>query len=418
MDSKKQKLNTAQLIKLNRFEYNKLGDHTIVDARTLRKVFALKSEYKQSETVEFEFSTGASWIYGPTSYLVFEAQAQITGGDATTKYGFGVLQGSAMNFFESMVLKNGEEIERIDDLNVASYYLDQYTKDNEFLYHSSGTATGYRSSTDVNITTPTRFCIPMSRLGGFFSNHNQLIPSFAIAGSRLQLKLASPATALKETGTAATTVTYTISNAAIMCDTFDLVDEARTFLTKKASTERGLIFTYPSWSHQATSVNAITRISSNVGIPVAHVLYAFSVIRTQAITTDQRANSFHGKALTSTTKWRYRLGSIMYPDQQVDNIEESYMMAQHTFDRVRDTDTPNSVRLADFTSAGLIPILAQSFERSHLAKLSGLPLNSGGRSLYLEWSDTANSDNLQIDTYTCYVKVCAAFSDNRVHVMH
>lgn len=412
----KKSLNTEKLVKLNRLVYDNIGDHVIVDSRTQRKIYARKSSYENTESIEFEFPTGSSYVYGPTSYLVFEVKADVVTGDATA-LGFGVNSGSAMNFFESMQLFNGEELERIDDLNLLSYQMDQWTKDNEHLYHGAGSVEGYRSTTDVDVTTSTRFCIPLSRIGGFFSNTDQLIPPTTMAGARLTLKLASGLTSLIGTGgtPTATVVTYTITNPAIMVDTFDLNDSTRAFLNKKASSKEGLIYTYPTWSHQKTNANSTTSVSSNVGIPVGHVLYAFTLARTQTRITDGTADSFKADAFTATTKWRYRLGSIMYPDQKVESSEETFMLAQNTFDRLKDHQRPNSVRFGDM--AGGNAIMAMSFERSHLAKLSGLPLNQGGRSLYLEWSDSANTANLDLDTYMCYVKVVQTKSSGQNHVM-
>ena len=78
-------------------------------------------------------------------------------------------------------------------------------------------------------------------------------------------------------------------------------------------------------------------------------------------------------------------------------------------------NAPNGCSISDMSNGNAI--IAMSFERSHLAKLSGLPLNQGGRYLYLEWSDSANTVNLDIDTFLCYVKVVSCKSDGSCKVM-
>ena len=104
-DSKrKSSPSVGDLLDLNRLVYSEIGDLSVVDSRTQRKIYANKTEYKSSasETITFEFGTGSSWIYGPTSYLVFEVKATTTA--TTAGFEKGGLGGSAMNLFKSIYI--------------------------------------------------------------------------------------------------------------------------------------------------------------------------------------------------------------------------------------------------------------------------------------------------------------------------
>ena len=397
-DMKKKSRSLDELININRFQYAKKDDLSIVDSRNLRKIRPSRQSYTNDNVVEFVFSTGTAWVSGPTSYLSFDIEAK----DGTAP----VALPSAMNLFDSVVLLNGEEIDRLDHLNLKDHIYESYTKDSNYL------STIGSVSSVADIKTKTRVCIPLSRLSGYFANREQLIPSFALAGMTLSLRLAPVNRALVVAADDCTG--YTISNANITCDCFNLIDSARLFLTKKASTGQGLLYTFQTWSHAAMNINGVSQATESVGKPVAQALYCFAAIRGQAQDNDQTAHSFVSIAQNSTTRWRYRMGTNSMPDELVESEADSYMLAQTTFDKLRDTYEANSVNYADFKASK--GILAANFERSHIAKLSGLPLNSGGRTLQLQWQDSANTDNLVANVFMAYVSVLSCFADGHVSV--
>lgn len=336
-------------------------------------------------------------MYGPTSYLSFE----ITINTQDSK-----LNGDAMILFDEIKLKNGKELIRISRANVLSSITTNYRSTAAEL-NTVGVAAGYDQAIADGDTL--RVCIPLDKVCPFFSNDQNLIPSYAIAGAQLQLTLASNAAAMTNAANAG--ATYSIANTYIMADLFDLIDAARGFMNTKASGPNGLIYTYPSFTHRSYAMDG-TSLNVDVGESKGHVLYALSKLRLAA-DIDDKKNSMNSTAFAENTSWRYNLGGEYYPDQPITNNVEAYMMALQTFNKLRDKNGC-SVTPAAFSATKAI--MATSFERAHMQDLSGVTLATGGRRLNLEVAVPAAVAGTVLDTWVCFVSVVQAYADGKIIV--
>jgi hypothetical protein len=247
--------NIAELISINQFDYDDIGDVSIVDKRMFNKFTSTgSSDYAPGQKINFKFPNDSEWIFGPTSYLTFELK--VTTSDAN----FGA--GSAMNIVNEVQLKNGKLIEKVENKNVIAGIVDRYSLSSNTL-DTSASIEGYEYGAGSNITAGDthQFVIPLSKLCGFFSNTSNIIPSWAIAGADFSIVLEAANVALQSADGLAS---YTVSNPAIMIDTFSLVGSAASWLTSKGASSGGLVYTYPTWTHQQLDAPG-TNLSKNVG---------------------------------------------------------------------------------------------------------------------------------------------------------
>lgn len=402
-----------KLMRLNRFQYDSLGDVSVVDQRRLIQVAARKNSYTPSEIMEWEISTGSSYVYGPTSYLVLEVEATTTGGSTAAELEY--YGDSVSNLFSSVLLRKEKDIERVEHLNLLNNHLIPHTNSYDHLYHGGGTVQGFNKDTAIDLlNNKTELIIPLSSLGGFWNNEEQLIPSYIISSAVLQVTLETAKLALK-TDAADANITYTVTNPVLHLDSFDLIDPARLFLARKASTKQGIIYTYGSVFHRQVD-NPGSSLSANVGRGVAHLLWSMAVRRQKSVINDETKASFRSLPMTSTNKYRYKLGSVHIPDRMVQGIPQAYMMSQHTFDKIRDRANSSAVDVGAYSHASRAhATMTASYERSHLSKLSGVSV-SNARALYLDWEGTTVADAV-IDVFSAFVRVAAGYSDNRIKVL-
>jgi hypothetical protein len=417
MDSKRdvRVKDMSQLIVENLLTYGLPASETLVDSRSLKRYYAQRDSYSAGDSMVFNLDTGTDYVHGSTSYLTFSVQSldDATGASAT----FGGLNGTALNLFNNATLKNGEVIDREEAINVRSVATLGYEKSAHF-HNTQGQlmgASGHDALTQ-DFKNATEVCIPLGHVMGFF-NTDQLIPSQIVAGSRLTIKLEDAFRAFMFATTPAGTAGYVISNPSIMLDSYSLTTSARVFLEKRASGADGLPYTWKAWEHVSVAVPAgITRVSANVGRPVSDALSAVCKIRNDAgdSKTESTTDSFASQGWDNTTSTRFKLGAMTFPDQRVESSAEQYQLALKTFKKMRgDDNMPHNSYRAFVDSQAIV---SMGFERHYAMNLAGLRLNTGGRTLTLDWQVETNVANVQIDCFMGYVRVASGFADGSVQV--
>jgi hypothetical protein len=415
MDSKRDDVKArsmGEMVVRNALTYGMPDSTTLVDSRSMKRYYAQRDQYGAGDTMVFQFGTGTDYIHGMSSYLTFSFQSL---DDATPVAAtFGGRSCTALNLFNNVTLKNGEVIDREEALNVRSVATLGYEEDPHF-HATQGQimgATGHGITQDFS--NATQICIPLNRLMAFFDT-DRLIPSQIIAGARLEIRLEDAVKALVYAIAPTGTARYIIDNPSLMLDSYNLTDSARLFLEKRASGKTGLSYVWKAWEHANVSVpTGINRVSAEIGRPVSDAVGAVAKIRPSVVANEVTNDSFVSQAWDETTSTRFKLGSLMFPDQKVESGAEQYQLALKSFDKMRGTHNMPHNTYGEFLASEAV--VSMSFERHHAMKLSGLHLNQGGRSLSLDWQVDANATNLQIDAFMSYVRVASGFSDGSIVV--
>jgi len=396
------------LVNVNQLGYRMPANMSVVVNRTMSRSYANLDTYSPGGKIIVTFNTGSTYVWGRTSYLTFDVVA--TGTTPVANFG----SGSAINLIDSVTVysQSGTEVDRTEGVNLHARNQDRYTYAQDWV-NNFGSVIGYgsteKSSTgatvpvEINATT-SRFCIPLSHLAGVFGG-SVLMPSMLAGGLRVEIKLAPFATALETVS--GTVDGYTITNASCQVDTFQLADSIQKRLMMEAAST-GLEFYYETWDRTRHNISSSNKANITIRKSVARALSAFAVTRetanTALLTTDSMASE--DGSLLSGMFWR--LGSLTFPQQKLENTPEIYYYAQRAFQKVESPYKMNSISLDDFK--GSEAIAAVTLERSNVLELSGLPVNNS-RSLQLEL-DYGTAVSRDIDIYMHYVQLARIFVNN------
>jgi len=401
------------LIRVNALDYELPSNMSVVVARNLKRSFANLDQYKQNGKVIITLNTGTDYCDGINSYLTFKAKTVRTSGQANeARATFG--SGSACNFLENITVtsRSGVEVERIEGLNSLRREHDRYQCSQDWI-DNFGSVMGYTDEAKNNEVvldeTDKTFCIPMGRLLGMF-NTRKLIPSQLVGGLRIEIKLASLASALGPTTVANSSVPadYQLTDVTIMCDTYQLADSIQKRLNMMAASN-GLEFYFETYDRTKHNETASQKANITVRKAVSRALWAVAKTRLTADVEDITKDSMSSE-VNNVQNFQFRLGSLYFPNQPLRNKEEQYYYAQYAFDKVKQCHKQNSVSLADFK--GNEGIVAVTLERSNVLGLSGLPINSS-RTLQLDMNfDTPASRD--IDIYMAYLKLVRVFVNNTI----
>ncbi len=398
------------LVNVNQLGYRMPANMSVVVNRTMSRSYANLDTYSPGGKIIVTFNTGSTYVWGRTSYLTFDVAA--TGTTPVADLG----SGSAINFIDSVTVysQSGTEVDRTEGVNLHARNHDRYTFAQDWV-NNFGSVIGYGSTekTDLGTTDPVqitavkkRFCIPLSHLAGVFGG-SVLLPSVVAGGLRLEIKLAPSAVALK---TVSGTINgYSITNASCQLDTFQLADSIQKRLMMEAAST-GLEFYYETWDRTRHNINSSNKANITIRKSVARALSAFAVTRlTPANSTAELArDSMASEDGSSISGMFWRLGSLTFPQQKLENTPEIYYYAQRAFQKVESPYKMNSISLDDFE--GSEAIAAVTLERSNVLELSGLPVNNS-RSLQLEL-DYGSAADRDIDVYMHYVQLARCFVNN------
>ena len=397
------------LVNVNQLGYRMPANMSVVVNRTMSRSYANLDTYAPGGKIIVTFNTGSTYVWGRTSYLTFDIVA--TGTTPVASFG----SGSAINLIDSVTVysQSGTEVDRTEGVNLHARNQDRYTYAQDWV-NNFGSVLGYgsteKSSTGETIAvqineTTKRFCIPLSHLAGVFAG-SVLMPSMLAGGLRVEIKLAPFATALE---TVSGTVNgYSITNASCQVDTFQLADSIQKRLMMEAAST-GLEFYYETWDRTRHNISSSNKANITIRKSVARALSAFAVTRLTANTALLTQDSMASEAGSLLSGMFWRLGSLTFPQQKLENTPEIYYYSQRAFQKVESPFKMNSISLDDFK--GSEAIAAVTLERSNVLELSGLPVNNS-RSLQLELDYSGAGQDRDIDVFMHYVQLARVFVNN------
>lgn len=394
------------LTRINGLSYRMPSNMAVCVSRTLKRSYANLDTYQQNGKIIITWNSGAEYVNGMNSYLVFDA-AVLGPAGATGSFE----SGSALNFIDNVTINSiqGTEVDRVEGVNAYRRDMDRYEYSQDYI-NNIGSVMGYSSTEDgaTNLQntltlTPQRYCIPLSKICGL-CNTSVLIPSMLAGGLRFEIKLASLGAALKKGATSPTD--YRLTNVNMHLDSFQLADGIQKRLMQESSAT-GLEFFYETYDRTRHNIASSNKANITVRKSVSRALSAF--VKTRL--TEHVESLDHDSMASETNEvagFFWRLGSLNFPNSKLNSKVEQYYYAQYALKKLQHPHKNNSISLQDFL--GNEGIVAVTLERSSVLSLSGLPVNNS-RSLQVEL-DYDTPQNRDMDVFMHYLQLARVFPTN------
>jgi hypothetical protein len=407
------------LLTLNNLAYTMPSDLSVCVSRTCTNQFFQSKDYSPSQTAICILNTGSAYVHPMRSYLRLDFV-----NTSTAAVCFG--SGSACNLISRLMIssRDGSILERIDSANLLSRIRQHYefsfvTNNTVFSaagsrYDGQGSSNG-TGDTYIQSGQTVRFCVPLYLLSGFF-NSKQLLPNTLCSGMRFDIQLESANVALNQGASATETepLSYSITDCAIVCESYQLSDLVLRNLNQMASSS-GLEYLYDTYfatqgRRSTTSINiesrkAVSRALSSVYIE----------------TLADSSNSFQRDSFASLPAnildIQARVGSLYLPNQSSLRAStpailapELFINALQAFEPIRTQQT--NVSLAQFeTSRG---VFATSLERDTLGG-SGIPLsNSRVLSINGTFSPVLDNTSYFVCLFLKHAALARCFNSNTI----
>jgi hypothetical protein len=441
------------LVSLNKLDYNLQPDLSVCVHRSHKKHFFQQTSYTANQKAIIIFNSGAEYVDLQNSYLSFQVVPDGTLAD-TVFQGFGV--GSAMNLIQRVILtsRSGDELERIEDVNLLSVVLDRYTKSKDY----RDTILRLQGMNDCNKATPfdaplypktphifnadyatvitgqpvreagLNVVIPFPCLAGLFRSFDRLAPSMLMSGMRMEIHFETAARAF--VNTAASVTNYTVKNIECSLDQYQLTDSIMRVLNEEASL-RGLEMPFTTFYHHRANTKADTT-DMNIEIRKA-------VSRALGVLHKVSPSVYEGKADNmksvrhALVEYQVRVGSLYFPQQPIrpigDTNDTSYECYHHTmrglgkfktnhapgvmYEEFKGIGTQTEANIKNNTEGGMAAIYTD-LERSNVQKLTGIAVNNS-RVAELRLKRVSGlpfTTNSQIDCWLHYVRLLRVFLQN------
>jgi len=389
MDPNSQAMIAKQgIIDVNNLSYNLKPDLSVTTSRTTTTQFFQNNDYAENATMVCIMNTGASFIYGPNTTIVFDILTrQLAGGVNTDNGIYFPSPGSAANIFSRITImsRSGVVLERIDSVNILSAIKTKYEHDVSW-ENSVGSLMGFNNldtkfDPSTNLRSQQRFVIPMSQISGLFSYEN-LLPSALMSGLRIEIALTPAYQAFSRVaGThASRTYGYSVIQPRIQCDAYMLTDSVMRSLNEAAASS-GLEVVFPTYfttiqSRSSSLLNMESRRACSRALSAFYLEQApVTVFLTQTSTVGSKYLADAGP-----TSVQFRAGSLYFPNTAIASTEadlcgpENFQMALQCFNKFNTTSSSN-VNYENYVNGGSL-ILGTTLERSTALNLTGIPLSN------------------------------------------
>jgi hypothetical protein len=385
--------------------------------------FSQQNAYTNGQTIVFDLQTGSYFIDGKNSYLRLDI---VPDNDCT----FG--SGGATNVINRVVVrtKSGKEWCRCEEFNLYARNYLRYSCNENYLnrtgksygYRGDGLATAENENVVNNAGNGTRFTIPLWLIPCF--NQDKLLPPQIMEGLRIELTLASVGEALTTTNVAPTE--YTIKNAEIHSDAFDIADQFKRKVAEM-SARQGLILVHKEYFH--SNVGSRENVSSyNFDIKKAcsKACRNFTTLRPNGAISATASDSMNAEKY-SVVRYQSHVGQDYMPNQPIslpavpslNNINEAYYDTQFVWDKVNQCWYPNTVNPLEFLGDNAIDentdkakcgMVAFNLNKSHVTDLDGYVLNNS-RALVIDIQCSGDS-NRKLDSFLQHLRVAKVYTAN------
>lgn len=380
--------------------------------------FSQQNQYNAGQTIVFDIQTGSYFIDGKNSYLRLDI---VPDNDCILS------SGGATNVIKRVVIrtKSGKEWCRGEEfaLYVRNYL--RYTCNENYL-NRTGKSFGFSGvggeAVKANGGNGTRFTIPLWLIPCF--NQDKLLPPQIMEGLRIELTLASVGEALQEDSVNPAPTTYTIKNAEIHSDAFDIADQFKRKVAEM-SARQGLILVHKEYFHSSVGTSGATK-SYNFDIKKAcsKACRNFTILRDPTDIDDVTEDSLNAEPY-SVIRYQAHVGQDYVPNQPIsipatnagnvgiNDINEAYYDTQFVWDKVNQCWYPNTATPAEFLGVGVSPkvgMVAFNLNKSHVTDLDGYVLNNS-RALVVDILCNNNLDR-KLDTYLQHLRVAKVYTAN------
>lgn len=359
-------------------DYQIAQESGVIVRRQVIEHLSRESSYVATQQMRFNWSSGASMVFGPTSRLEFDfriegdEKAVMKNSSANADNADpGILLGHSVpaSIIRDSKMRVGS-VEIYDEHFVGMRIdADDLMSCSETYLRNTGSMMGYNDKPigvgyDVGADLVSRFSVadgasqdlsvsmPLHHLGGFWSQP-LLIPFGLMSGeAELEIILQNVTEAINwEAGAQ----TYLITNARLQLDTITLSDEIMTQILAIRDTV-GVPYSFDTHTESQKVFNATGKQTIEMNQNVSRALTAFARIR--PFTNDSTANvdALSMSSYQATvTDWRFRLGSQFYPENTaVLNAAQSYAETLKAYNNLQDCSRPPGQNFEDYILLGCV----------------------------------------------------------------
>lgn len=313
-DSKRQ-----GLLASNDLVYVLPPDLSVSVNRTHKNQYFQSTEYTNNQRAVCLLNTGADYGDMRHSSLDFTLVLPTIAGSGAW---FG-RHGSALNLIKNITIssRSGDELCRIQDLNLLSYHQNGYRYDKNW-HDTVGQTIGM--GTYMTNDSSQRFSIPLYLLGDFFG-YSRLMPPMVLSGLRIEIEWAAPAEAFCTYRTAAGgrvtaaiaadhIKSYTIKDTFFSIRSVQLTDATQRALNEMSAVS-GLELVYCDYE-RTDREESNNRLHLEIRKAASRALQACLIVRDGADAADPAVDSLRSEQF-EVNRWQWQLGSLYFPQQPV-----------------------------------------------------------------------------------------------------
>lgn len=358
----------SSLLFVNNLDYSLPAPSSVATGRQHKRSYFQNRSYSQGETMVAQLNTGTDFIDTSNSSIVIKVKTTGTG-----VYGAGFGSGSVMNLMKNIRImhRSGTSYTNTQKLNMFTKLNDRFTKSAGW-FSTIGANMGYGRGASLfdDVDDEQTFVIPLHQLHGFFqSEGGQFIPPQVASGLRVEIDLASLGECFLESVAGLTA--YSVTQVYFDNMSVSLMDSAMASLNSVAQTSSlEYVFTDIYTAQNAVGVN--TNINLDVNKSVGMASRVLSMVQQTNTINDVTTDSFVIPYLAG--KWGYVLGSVHFPNVDVDSLETAYHQSLVSYDKMKHVDKECSVTRGDFIDSD--GIYTVSLERDTSLALSQSPVNA------------------------------------------